>query len=182
MQPSAGQDLPHTRTHPAHWLATGVAIAAVVGLAALVRPAGAAATGARSAPDAAAAHYPVNCGGGPVDVVARASGDIEGDGRADTVAVVRCHTDFGTPPSGVYVLSAGTSPGAPPKVVATLVDPARKLSVRDLYVTGRTVSATLLGYSSDTVPRCCPDLRREFGWHWHDGRFTAVPGPHAGSV
>ncbi|GAA1907002.1 hypothetical protein [Streptantibioticus ferralitis] len=185
MQPSAGQDLTHTRTHPAHWLATGVAIAAVIGIGALIRPPGASASDAGSAPaapDAATAHYPLNCGGGSVDVVAKASADLDGDGRAETVAVVRCHTDFGTPPSGMYVLSAGTSASTPPRVVATLVDPAHKLSVKDLAVTGRTVTATLLGYSSDTVPRCCPDLERKFGWNWRDGRFIATPGPRAGSV
>lgn len=186
MQPSAGPDLPHTRTHVAHWLATGVGLAAVVMVVALARPPGAAATSAGApgagAPGATAVRYPLDCAGGPVDVVDHASADLDADGRTDTVAVVRCHTESGTPPSGVFVLSRGADPSAPPRIVATLLDPARKLSLTGLSVVGHTVSATLLGYSSDTVPRCCPDLSRKFSWVWRDGRFAARPGPHAGSV
>nr|WP_202447792.1 hypothetical protein [Streptomyces sp. SID5468] len=164
-------------------------MAAVVAAGALVTPAdatapppGAPAAATRGAPDARAAHYPLRCAGAPVDVLEHATADLDGDGRPETVAEVRCHTAFGTPPSGLYVLSPGTSPGAPPRVTATLVDPARKLSVKGLKAEGRIVSATLLGYSSDAVPRCCPDLARDYTWRWHDGRFTAAGAPRAGSV
>lgn len=186
MQPAAGQDLPHTRTHAVHWLATGVGIAALVMATALARPPGASATSAdasiTNAPNVTAVRYPVNCAGGPVDVVSKASADLDVDGRADTVAVVRCHTETGTPPSGVFVLSQGAGASARPRIVATLIAPAQKLSLTGLMVAGHTVSATLLGYSSNSVPRCCPDLSRKFSWLWRNGRFLAVPGPHAGSV
>jgi hypothetical protein len=175
-----------------HWLATGVAIAALVMGVSLAQPPGAAATSAPGAapargsdgpaPAATAVRYPVDCAGAPVDVVARAQADLDADGRTDTVVVVRCHTETGTPPSGAYVLSPGVGPDARPRIVATLLSPAAKLTVSGLQVTGRTVSATLLGYSSDRVPRCCPDLARRFSWTWDDGRFLAVPGPHLGSV
>ncbi len=185
MQPSAGSDLPHTRTGSVHWLVTAAALAAVIGAGALVQPSNASASAtapAAHAPDAAAAHYPLRCPTATVDVLQAASADLDGGGRPETVAVVRCHTDFGTPPTGVYVLTAGAAPGAPPRVTATLLDPAQDLSVKDFAITGRTVSATLLGYSSDAVPRCCPDRARGFTWVWRDGRFLAIPGPHAGSV
>ena len=186
MQQPPGQDLPHTRTHAVHWLATGVALGAVVVAASLVQPAGASATtagddgSAATAPKATAVRYPLDCAGAPVDVVAQGSADLDADGRTDTVVEVRCHTETGTPPSGVYVLSRG--PARRARIVATLVDPARRLGLSDFSVTGRTVSATLLGYSSDKVPRCCPDLARKFSWVWRDGRFRAVPGPHEGTV
>lgn len=186
MQPSAGPELPHTRTQAVHWLATGVVLTAVVMVAALATPPGALATSVAGptsgAPGATAVRYPLDCAGGPVDVVSTAAVDLDADGRADTVAVVRCHTETGTPPSGVFVLSHGGGPAARPRIMATLLDPAQKLSLTGFTVTGRTVSATLLGYSSDSVPRCCPDLSRKFSWVWRDGRFLAVPGPHAGSV
>jgi hypothetical protein len=195
VQPSAAPEAHHTavpacpdrpRAHAAHWLATAVGLAAVVMVAALVQPPGAAATAvgapASGAPDPTAVRYPVDCAGGPVDVVSRAAVDLDADGRTDTVAVVRCHTETGTPPSGAYVLSHGASRAAKPRIVATLLDPAQKLTMNGLTVTGHTVSATLLGYSSNAVPRCCPDLSRSFSWTWRDGRFTAVAGPHAGSV
>ncbi len=186
MQPSAGPDLPHTGAQTVHWLATGVALAAVVMAVALAQPPGASATTADrpagDAPSPTAVRYPLHCAGAPVDVVSRAAADLDADGRADTVAVVRCHTETGTPPSGVFVLAPGAGPAMRPRIVATLVDPAQRLSLTGFTVEGRTVSATLLGYSSDSVPRCCPDLSREFSWVWKDGRYLAVPGPHAGSV
>lgn len=186
MQPSAAPEQPHTRTQAVHWLATCVALAAVVMGVALAQPPGAAATSedvpVGAAPDPGAVRYPVQCAGAPVDVISRGSGDLDADGRTDTVAVVRCHTETGTPPSGVYVLSPAPDPGARPRIVATLVSPAQRLSLTGFMVAGHTVSATLLGYSSDQVPRCCPDLSRRFSWSWRDGRFLAAPGPHAGSV
>jgi hypothetical protein len=190
VQPSAGQDLPHTRTHAVHWLATGVAVVALVMALSLAQPPGADATSATTAdtaaagpaPSATAVRYPVDCAGAPVDVVDQGKADLDADGRTDTVVVVRCHTESGTPPSGVFVLSPGVGPRARPRIVATLLSPAKKLSLSGFQVTGSTVSATVLGYSSDQVPRCCPDLARKFSWVWRDGAFVAVAGPHLGTV
>lgn len=194
MQPSAGHEtpsvpLPHTRARPVHWLATGAALAAAVAAAALLRPSAAAASAAGGpagpafgAPDAAAAHYPMDCAGGPAVIVARAAADLDGDGRPDTAVVARCASQAGTPPSGIYVLTPGATPGARPRVTATLLSPSANLTATDLQIHGRTISATLWGYSSASVPRCCPDLRRSFSWNWRDGRFAAQAGPHANSV
>ncbi|MBZ4017425.1 hypothetical protein [Streptomyces purpurogeneiscleroticus] len=66
----------------------------------------------------------------------------------------------------------GGDRGAAPRVVATLVDPADKLSVRDLTLTGRALSATLSGYSSTDVPRCCPDVHKAAKWQWQNGKFV----------
>ncbi|WP_346096602.1 hypothetical protein [Streptomyces olivaceiscleroticus] len=184
MQSLAGPDLPHTSTSLMQWLATATAVAGVVALASLVQPAGAvptasAATSAGSrptpaatAPDARAAHYPLDCGPNPVQVTDKVSGDLDGDGGPETVAVVRCKAEMGTPPSGVYVLAAPSVKGAAPRVVATLVDPADKMSVQGLALSGRAVSATLLGYSATDVPRCCPDVRKGAKWQWQDGKFV----------
>ncbi|MFE7117032.1 hypothetical protein ACFU99_16635 [Streptomyces sp. NPDC057654] len=180
----------HARTRPVHWIATAAALALVVAGAALVQPADAtatttaprSATPAGGAPDAHAARYPLDCGRTEADVVAKGSADLDGDGRPETVAVVRCHTEAGTPPSGVYVLTPPASGGGRPKVAATLLDPAQRMSVMDFRVSDTAVSATLLGYSSKNVPRCCPDKQREVKWQWKDGKFalTALPAP--GSV
>ncbi|MGP3632893.1 hypothetical protein ACTU45_05890, partial [Streptomyces sp. 24-1644] len=123
-----------------------------------------------AAPDAAAATYPLDCGGARYVVADEAAGDLDGDGRPETVAVVRCDAGTGTPPSGVYVLTQGS--GAAPRVVATLVDPARKTSVTDFSVHDGIVSATLLGYSSMDVPRCCPDEEEKASWQWKGNAFV----------
>lgn len=116
------------------------------------------------------------------DVVGKVSGDLDGDGRPETAVVVRCHTDTGTPPSGVYVLSAPTAAGGPPRIAVTLVKPEDNRQISGFRLEGRTVKATVLGFSSDSVPQCCPDLRRDYSWEWRDGRYVALPGPAGTSV
>lgn len=197
MQPSAGPALPHTRTRAVHWLSTAAALGAVVAAVALVQPADAsprAAAGTSgspakpaptpvAAPDPKAVSYPLACGAGTaVDVISRASADLDGDGRPETVVVVRCHADTGTPPSGVYVLSAAAAAGGAPRIVETLVRPEDDREIADFRLEGRTVRATVMGFSSDTTPRCCPDMRRTYTWEWRGGRYVAIPGPAANSI
>ncbi|MFV0130725.1 hypothetical protein ACLGI4_23960 [Streptomyces sp. HMX112] len=182
MQTSAVPDLAHTRARPVHWLATAAATAAVVAAVGLLQPgaatasqtdprtAAAPASGAVPAPDAAAASYPLRCAGAPTVVARKASGDLDGDGRPETVAVAHCQAGSGTPPSGVYVL-AGTR-GAGPRVVATLVHPADRIGVTDFAVGDGAVTATLLGYSSPDVPSCCPDREERVKWRWKGGKFV----------
>lgn len=181
MQTSELPDLAHTDSRPLHWLATAAAMAAVVAAAGLLQPEPAASASAHrttagqgpapaSAPDPLRATYPLDCGGREHTVARHAAGDLDGDGRPETVAVVRCAAGSGTPPSGVYVLTRGS--GAAPRVVATLVDPARRMSVGALAVRDGAVLATLLGYSSENVPRCCPDQREQVTWHWQGGAFV----------
>src|SRR2546426_563848 len=88
VQPSAGPDLPHTRSRAGHWLATAAALAAAIGAGTLVPHSDASATATVTepsgdvtpgAPDPTAAHFPLQCAGAPVDVVSQASGDLDGD-------------------------------------------------------------------------------------------------------
>lgn len=170
--------LPHTRSSAAHWAVTAVALAAVVCGGVLLRPSEVSANPAprRSsappkAPAASSVRYPTDCRGGAAPVVAgHLSADLTGDGRPETVAAVHCEAN-GSPPYGIYVLTTGRSG---PRILATLLDPEKAMTAGHLSITGRTVSAKLLGYSSDTVPRCCPDLRLTWRWHWNGTRFTLV--------
>ncbi|MFJ1750433.1 hypothetical protein ACIOJD_29960 [Streptomyces sp. NPDC088116] len=191
MQLSDAPDLPHTRPHPMHWLATATAMAAVVALAGLMEPGDAKASqsGAGtlraaapgqdlSAPDPSGADFPLECGGAAIVVARKASGDLDGDGAPETVAAVRCDAGSGTPPSGVYVLTGASKSG--PRVVATLVDPADKQSVGpDFAIRDGAVLATLLGYSGPDVPRCCPDQEERVSWQWKNGAFVRGEQPAA---
>lgn len=190
MQPMAGQDLLHTQPRPVHWLATATAVAAVVAAASFVQPPAAKATtsrdaaaGARpaaaAAPDPGRVTFPVDCGPNRLDVVKRASGDLDGDGTTETVAAVRCHSATGTPPSGVYVLAQPQEAKAAPRIVATLLAPARQRSVQTLTVKDGAISAALLGYSTLDVPRCCPDVRQSLKWQWRGGKFVQSELPAA---
>ncbi|BBA96168.1 hypothetical protein RVR_1343 [Actinacidiphila reveromycinica] len=193
MQPSAGPALPHTHSRAVHWITTALAVAALVGATALVQPADATPKAAArpatpsgppvAAPNANAAHYPLTCAPGvKVDVVSHVSADLDGDGRPETAVVVRCDSETGTPPSGVYVLSAPAHPGGAPKIAVTLVDPKDDRQISDFRLDGDTVKATVLGFSSDDVARCCPDMKRTYTWEWRGDRYVALPGPAAGAV
>ncbi|MGV9903707.1 hypothetical protein ACWDU8_14705 [Streptomyces sp. NPDC003388] len=189
MQPSAVPELAHTHTRPVHWVATAAAIAGVVALSSALQPGSATAaqpapgTEAGTAPAAAAppsttgVHFPLDCGPVKALVVKKATGDLDGDGTPETVAVVHCDAPMGTPPDGVYVLTRGAA-GAAARVVATLVDPKDRHTVTDFALDAGTVTATLLGYSTADVPSCCPDLKTPTSWHWNGKAFIrSTPTP-----
>jgi hypothetical protein len=191
VQPSAVPELAHTHARPIHWVATATAVAGVVALSSVLQPdhATAAAPGAPHTknapaqalpPDPADVEFPLDCG--PVKLVVKkhVSGDLDGDGRPETVAAVHCDAPMGTPPDGVYVLTQAA--GAEPRVVATLVAPEDGNNVEDFSVRGGDVVATLLGYSSTDVPRCCPDVRETVKWRWENGAFVRSAPSDARSV
>ncbi|MFD8231991.1 hypothetical protein ACFV20_08865 [Streptomyces sp. NPDC059696] len=181
MQSSAVPELAHTHARPIHWLATATAVAGVVAFSSVLQPG--AATAAQPAapetksapahltpPDPAAVAFPIECGPVKAVVKKKASGDLDGDGRPETVAVVHCDSPMGTPPDGVYVLTRDAD-RAEPRVVATLLAPGDGTTVTDFAVSHGAVQATLLGYSSADVPRCCPDVKSDAKWRWRDGSF-----------
>jgi hypothetical protein len=134
-------------------------------------------------PDPAAATYPLTCAGGDrPDIVSQVSGDLDGDGSPETAVVVRCPSATGTPPSGVYVLGAPAKPGGAPHVDVTLVKPEDDRQILHFRLEGRQVKATVLGFSSDDVPRCCPDMSRTYTWEWRGDRYVALPGQSPNSV
>ncbi|MET9852025.1 hypothetical protein ABZY57_03575 [Streptomyces sp. NPDC006450] len=180
----------HYRARPVHWLATASALAAVVAGAGLLQPdraTGASAEPGRTAnpvaparpangpeapaPDAHAATYPLDCKGAPHAVTATAEGDLDGDGRPETVAAVRCDAGSGTPPHAIYVLVQDPANTASPRVVATLLEAGRKQTATDLTVRDGLVTASLLGYSSPEVPRYSPDTKQLAKWRWTGGKF-----------
>ncbi|MFI9153364.1 hypothetical protein [Streptomyces sp. NPDC053367] len=192
MQQSAVPELAHTHTHPIHWLATATAVAGVVALSSVAQPDSATAaqapgTAPQSAPAAAAppattgVDFPLDCGPVKLVVARKATGDLDGDGRPETVAVVHCDAGMSTPPDGVYVLTQGA--GAPrARVVAMLVDPEDRTKVTDLAVRAGAVHASLLGYSSPDVPTCCPDVTDNAKWQWKNGTFVRSAPSEARSV
>uniref|UniRef100_A0AAU2VDG8 Secreted protein n=1 Tax=Streptomyces sp. NBC_00003 TaxID=2903608 RepID=A0AAU2VDG8_9ACTN len=192
MQTAAVPELAHTHTRPVHWIATATAMAAVVAIAGFLQPDAAKASQtpgergtpltAAAAPDTGAVTFPLDCGSIGSVVEKKASGDLDGDGVPETVAVVHCNAGGGTPPRGIYVLTKPVVKGAPPRVVATLVDPKEKQNVADFAVRDGMVAATLLGYSSNDVPRFEPDVRQEVKWRWQSGKFVRSTGPAAMGV
>ncbi|MFD3700914.1 hypothetical protein ACFWUZ_33100 [Streptomyces sp. NPDC058646] len=183
--PAAAEDRTHRRSRPVHWLATAAALAAVIAAAGLVQPAtgspaaepapdargAVAATAPEAAPDAAGLTYPLDCKGVPQAVTATAQGDLDGDGRPETVAAVRCDAGSGAPPHALYVLTRDKGPDARPRIVATLLEASRRQTAVDLTVRDGIVTAGLLGYSSPDVPRYSPDVKQLAKWRWSGGKF-----------
>ncbi|MGP4008092.1 hypothetical protein [Streptomyces sp. 4N124] len=192
MQQSAVPELAHTHTRPIHWLATATALAGVVALSSILQPDAATAAQAAGrdsktaqatapAPDPADVDFPIECGPVKAVVVKKASGDLDGDGSPETIAVVHCDAPMGTPPDGLYVLTTAADTGKP-RVVATLVDPKDRTIVSDIAVQDGAVLGTLLGYSSSDVPRCCPDVKDSAKWQWKNGTFERSKPSAARSV
>ncbi|NEA42098.1 hypothetical protein [Streptomyces sp. SID11385] len=200
MQHPVEPELAHTRTTPLHWLAVAAALCAVISLSSAFQPDEADATthhaGAKPspraparpvpAPDAALATYPLTCPTPPGEkakpptLAEHVAGDLDGDGSPETVALVHCAAGSGNPPEGLYVLTR-TAAEKKPRVVATLLDPAEQRTVEELTIHRGEVRASVLGYSSLDVPRCCPDVHQATAWAWHGKRFTRTsPGAPAG--
>ncbi|AVH59680.1 MULTISPECIES: hypothetical protein [Streptomyces] len=190
MQQSAVPELAHTHTSPIQWVATATAVAGVVALSSVLQPDPATAAqpgpeaksaAATAAPDPARVDFPIACGPTKAIVEKKASGDLDGDGRPETVAVVHCDAGSGTPPNGIYVLTQAAD-AQEPRVVATLIDPKDRLNVTDFALRDGAVTATLLGYSSADVPSCCPDVNDRAKWQWKDGAFIRSTPSEARSV
>ncbi|MEV6484654.1 hypothetical protein [Streptomyces sp. NPDC051576] len=185
-------ELAHTNTRPIHWVATATALAGVVALSSVLQPDSARAAQAsgpqtKSAPTTASApattgvDFPIECGPLKAIVQKKATGDLDGDGRPETVAVVHCDAGMGTPPDGVYVLTQAADADTP-RVVATLVAPKARETVTDFSIRDGAVLATLLGYSTEDVPSCCPDVKETAKWQWHNGAFVRSTPGNAQSV
>ncbi|WP_370096025.1 hypothetical protein [Streptacidiphilus sp. MAP12-20] len=173
----------HARSRPLHWVATAAGIAAVVGTALAVGPAGAAQqaapgaahqVGAAAAPDPSKVTLPLDCAGQPVKIDQRFAATLPGTGVPVTVVAARCDATGGTPPDGLFVLEAGST------AVVRLLDPARRLTVRSMAMrSDGSIHAVVSGYSTADVPNCCPDVHETLDWtfaangSWGDPAVTA---------
>jgi len=162
----------HARSGLKHWVLVAAGCAAVVGGALGATSATGAVTAGRSAAepevepvpsaaplpevDPAKADLPLECGPFPVAVSLKASAVL--DGRPVTVAAAHCRADMGTPPDGVFLVTAD---GAP----VTLLPDSEGLTVTELAIrSDGSIRGAARGYSSPDVPRFSPDLRVDLSW------------------
>ena len=121
--------------------------------------------------DWAAVSYPFDCSSVGYLVMRTRYADLNGDGRLDAVVLVRCNAGAGNPPVGLYAFDGASSPRQP-RPMATLISPETDRIAPDFTVNGTTVTVDAYGYSSDSVPRCCPDQKFHLTWRWHGSTYT----------
>ncbi|MEK8170054.1 hypothetical protein NKH77_10655 [Streptomyces sp. M19] len=177
-----------------HWITTAVALAAVVAGAAVLQPADAKATTGESR--ANSAPHPGGVVRAPTPARpttrwtaarrSRKSSTTPRETWTATAAPRRSRWCAARPVPAPRRAASTCSPEptarGPTRVVATFLDPKERMSATDFALRSGTVFATLLGYSSDQVPRCCPDLQRKVNWKWRDGKFVLTALPVPGSV
>ncbi|WP_345677981.1 hypothetical protein [Yinghuangia aomiensis] len=100
--------------------------------------------------DWSAVDYGLDCAGLPTEV--RANVPLPGGVH---LLQVRCATGAGTPPDAIIAYTLGDD-GRPDRG-RTLLDTADDRIVKSLDVADGHATATLLGWSGENVPRCCPD-------------------------
>ncbi|WP_436770884.1 hypothetical protein [Yinghuangia sp. YIM S09857] len=105
-----------------------------------------------AAVDWATVAYPLDCPGAPFDV--RDARPLGAEGRTYVVQV-RCAAGSGTAPDGLYTYALAPNGGA--ALVGTLLSPGEDRLVKEFAVRDGKIQATLQGWSTDDVPRCCPD-------------------------
>jgi hypothetical protein len=111
--------------------------------------------------------WPLHCADVPIAQRRMATGDVTGDGVADTVLIAYCDAGAGSPSQRLGLLDGRTG--------ALRVVP-RTGGVEfyvDVRAAPRRVTATGLAFSADDVPRCCPDVRRRLSWRWTGSALVA---------
>ncbi|WP_370071900.1 hypothetical protein [Streptacidiphilus sp. MAP5-3] len=131
---------------------------------------------AAAAPNPAKAKLPLDCAGQAVKIDQQFAAALPGSGTPVTVASARCDAAGGTPPDGLYVLEPGKSAAAAPVLAATLLDPAKRMSVQSVTMrSDGSIRAVVSGYSSASVPNCCPDINETLSWAFGKGGSWAQP-------
>jgi hypothetical protein len=132
--------------------------------------------------------YPIDphCTGfSPPVSVLQVAYPVPASGVQLAAVLVRCNAGAGTPPSALYVFDGATSTRSPHLLEALVTDAdgwqAGSFSrANPVSVNGASMSLTVAGSSSNSVPNCCPDVRATLGWHWTGSHYqlvSAIP-PH----
>jgi hypothetical protein len=133
--------------------------------------------------DWAAVTYPAEarCGHSfnPSVVVLQVAYATPAPGVARAVVEARCNSGAGTPSSEVYVYDRADAARSP-HLAQTLITMTDNWQTRPLRLEGDTVSLPAYGFTTSSVPRCCPDVQTTLVWQWNGSDYaltSAVP-PH----
>lgn len=104
--------------------------------------------------DWSAVRFPMECHGMPYDV--RDARPLTADNRVYVVQV-RCSSGAGAAPDALYTYDVPAD-GGTPTLASTLMGIGENHLVKSVEVHDGNVHATLLGWTTDDIPRCCPDI------------------------
>jgi hypothetical protein len=89
------------------------------------------------------------------------------------IVKVRCNSGAGTPSNEVYVYDRAAT-ARTPHLAQTLVTMTDNWQALALSADGATVSLPVNGFSTSSVPRCCPDVHATLVWHWTGLQYALV--------
>jgi hypothetical protein len=103
------------------------------------------------------------------------------------VVMVRCNAGAGTPPDAIYFYD-GATPSGVPHFAGTLMRVSDGWQAEASFsIEGTNVNLHVRGFSSDSVPNCCPDVPATLNWDWTGTTYEQygtvpphVPGPAFG--
>jgi hypothetical protein len=121
--------------------------------------------------------YPVEsrCGHtfSPPVVVLKVAYASPSAGTPLAVVNVRCNSGAGTPSNELYVYDRAPSASSP-HLAQTLLTMTDNWQALALSVDGATISLPVNGFSTSSVPRCCPDVHATLVWRWIGPRYALV--------
>jgi hypothetical protein len=94
--------------------------------------------------------------------------------------LVECNAGAGTPPVVLYVYDGAVSTRQP-HLASTLVSDTDEWQAASFSAAGTDLTMNVAGFSSATVPNCCPDVHTQLVWRWTGSGYqlvSTVP-PHA---
>jgi hypothetical protein len=93
--------------------------------------------------------------------------------------LVRCNAGAGSPPVALYVYDGATS-RSDAHLLSTLISDNDNWLAGSFNASASSVSIAVAGFSTNSVPNCCPDVQTTLTWLWDGSGFrltSAVP-PH----
>ena len=116
------------------------------------------------------------CDGVPVRIETMLEFDYTGDRVNDAVAQVECVVGAGSPASQLLAFAA-TRNG--PRLTQELITPDVPWLIEKVWRIKQGDVLVVRGwtYSSEDLPRCCPDQERQVGWEASGGRFIEYGEP-----
>lgn len=119
--------------------------------------------------------FPVNDGCGPGQrspwTVVQDTAMTPPGGPELAILLVHCQSTIGNAPDNLLVYDGATSAASPEYLTTLMAWPTQDYLASGFSVSGTTISIAVSGYSTTSVPRCCPNVHKTLQWTWANGNF-----------